>query len=75
MNDILKKLGIKDKNYGCGIGGSESFATGNGGVLESFNPTTGEKLAEIQMCSEADYRECHRQVICQKLAEWRPRSV
>ena len=55
MNDILTKLGIKEVNFGCGIGGSESFATGNGGTLESFNPTTGEKLAEIQMCSEADY--------------------
>jgi len=55
MNDILKKLEIKEVNYGCGIGGGESFATGNGGTLESFNPTTGGKLVEIQMCSEADY--------------------
>ena len=55
MNDILKQLGVKELNYGCGIGGSESFATGDGGVLDSFNPTTGEKLGSIQMCSEADY--------------------
>ena len=55
MNEILTQLGIKEVNFGCGIGGSESFATGDGGTLESFNPTTGEKLAEIQMCSEEDY--------------------
>tara|TARA_S200000501_G_scaffold312390_1_gene303437 strand:+ start:934 stop:2454 length:1521 start_codon:yes stop_codon:yes gene_type:complete len=55
MNDILKKLSVKEMNYGCGIGGSESFATGNGGILESFNPATGEKLGSIKMCSEADY--------------------
>ena len=55
MNDILIKLKIKESNLGCGIGGSPSFTTGDGGILESFNPTTGEKLAEIQMGSLADY--------------------
>ncbi len=55
MNDILTQLRIKDSNLGCGVGGSPSFATGDGGILKSFNPTTGEKLAEIKMGSEADY--------------------
>ena len=55
MNEILTQLRIKESNPGCGVGGAPSFATGNGGILESFNPTTGEKLAEIKMGSEADY--------------------
>ena len=57
MNDILKDLNINNNNHGCGIGGIKSFASDNGGILDSFNPSTGEKLATIQMCSVEDYEK------------------
>ena len=57
MNDILKQLGIEQVNNGTSLGGIKSFASDNGGILDSFNPSTGEKLATIQMCSVEDYEK------------------
>ena len=52
--DILKSLGIEKVNYGASISNWWS-GTENAGVVESYNPTTGESLGKIYQCSEADY--------------------
>jgi aldehyde dehydrogenase (NAD+) len=57
MNDILSKLGIEKENYGACIGASNWSKTTDAGVLESYNPTTGELLAKVYQCSENDYEK------------------
>jgi len=52
--DILESLGIEKVNYGASISNWWS-GTENAGVVESYNPTTGESLGKIYQCSEADY--------------------
>ncbi len=52
--DILKKLGVKDINYGACINGWWS-TTEDAGVIESYNPTNGELLGKVYQCSEDDY--------------------
>mgnify|MGYP003980322693 FL=1 len=51
---LLKSLGIEDVNYGASISDWWS-TTEDAGVVESYNPTTGELLGKIYQCSEADY--------------------
>jgi len=55
MNDLLNRLGIETVNSGVWIN-APLPSTGEG-VVESFNPTTGEPLAAIQMASVADYNK------------------
>ncbi len=57
MNEILKKLGIEDVNYGACIGASDWIKTTDSGKLESINPTNGERIATVYQCSEADYEK------------------
>ena len=52
--ELLKSLGIEAVNYGASISNWWS-STEDAGVVESFNPTTGELLGTIYQCSEADY--------------------
>ena len=55
MKSILDKLNIKEFNYGSCLGGSEWMNTKDSGIIESFNPATGELLAKVYKCSESDY--------------------
>ena len=55
MNDILKKLSIKEKNYGSCVGGENWLSTSTEGVIESVNPSNGKVIARVFKCSEADY--------------------
>ena len=66
---LLKLLGIEKVNYGASISNWWS-STEDEGVVESFNPTTGEVLGTIYQCSEADYERVIRE---SELAfkEWR----
>ena len=52
--ELLKLLGIEEVNYGTSISDWWS-ATEDAGVVESYNPTTGELLGKVYQCSEADY--------------------
>jgi aldehyde dehydrogenase (NAD+) len=54
-NEILSELGIKKINYGACSGIETWSGSADGGILESINPTTGEKLATVYQCSEKDY--------------------
>ena len=55
MDDILKKLSIKEKNYGSCVGGENWMSTSTEGVIESVNPSNGKVIARVLKCSEADY--------------------
>ena len=52
---FLKNLGLEERNLGC-YDGHKWF--GNGEVIRTYNPNTGEPLAEIVTGSEADYEVC-----------------
>ncbi len=53
--EFLKNLGIKDFNPGAYFGNGEWSATQDQGVIESFNPATGERIGSVYGASEADY--------------------
>ncbi|GJQ63528.1 MAG: aldehyde dehydrogenase [Melioribacteraceae bacterium] len=52
--EFLKKLGIKEENYGASTG-LEWFKTTDAGVLEVKSPADGKPIAKVYQCSEADY--------------------
>ncbi len=53
MNDVLKRLGIKDINPGAWAGASLPELDGE--VIASTNPATGEVLATVRMAGVEDY--------------------
>ena len=55
MDDILKKLSIKENNYGSCVGGENWLSTSTEGVIESVNPSNGKVIARVFKCSEVDY--------------------
>jgi len=55
--EFLKELGIKPVNQGACSGPGTWSSTTDAGVLESFNPATGELIAKVNLCSEADYEQ------------------
>ncbi|NOZ08154.1 MAG: aldehyde dehydrogenase family protein [FCB group bacterium] len=55
VENLLKELGINEKNYGACAGAGEWSATTDAGELISINPTTGKPIAAVYQCSEADY--------------------
>ena len=67
--ELFKSLGIKEVNYGASISNWWS-TTEDAGLVESYNPTTGELLGKIYQCSEADYERVIKE---SKVAfkEWR----
>ena len=54
--DFLKKLGIKEKNYG-GSTGTRWFQTSTEGELKIHSPATGEFIASVYQASEKDYNK------------------
>ena len=52
---FLESLGLKERNYGC-FDGENWF--GSGEVIKTFNPNTGEPLAEIVTATPEDYERC-----------------
>ncbi len=53
--NFLKELGVEDINSGACSGAGQWAEASDGGVLESFNPATGELIAKVNLCSERDY--------------------
>ena len=53
--EFLKTLGVKDFNSGAYFGDGEWSTTKDAGLIESFNPATGERIGSIHGASEADY--------------------
>ena len=52
---FLKELGVEDINSGACSGVGQWAEASDAGVLESFNPATGELIAKVNLCSERDY--------------------
>ena len=53
--EFLKTLGIEDFNPGAYFGEGEWSTTQDAGLIESFNPATGERIASVYGASAADY--------------------
>jgi aldehyde dehydrogenase (NAD+) len=54
-SDILDKLGLSDVNSGA-WSGSHGWSTDAGGpVIDSVNPSSGERLAQVRGATAADY--------------------
>ena len=56
MNDILKKLGINEKNYGANFSNWWSN-TESEGLIESYCPNDGQLLGSVFQCSVDDYEK------------------
>lgn len=52
--DFLKKLGIKEKNFGSSTGLKWNETTSEG-ELKIFSPATGEYIASVYQASDSDY--------------------
>ena len=70
MNQILKELGVKETNLGACIGGVDWIDNSDSNFIESFNPTNGELLGKIKLCSENDYEKVI-EASNQAFEEWR----
>lgn len=69
MKQILEVLGIEPVNSGACIGG-ENFLKTTGDLLSSYNPTTGELIAQVQLASQEDYEKVV-QASLQAFLSWR----
>nr|WP_237578775.1 aldehyde dehydrogenase family protein [Legionella pneumophila] len=57
--DLLQRLNIKSVNPGA-FSGHGWHSDNHAHTLESFNPSTGNKLAEIATCTMDDYEQVMR---------------
>ncbi len=55
MNQILKDLGIKEINLGSCVGAQNWIDNSESNYIESYNPTNGELLAKVKLCTESNY--------------------
>jgi aldehyde dehydrogenase (NAD+) len=68
--DFLKELGIQDINPGACSGPGAWSGTEGRDMLTSYNPTTGEPIAQIAQASEADYDAVMASAL-ESFKEWR----
>ncbi|MBS4035759.1 MAG: aldehyde dehydrogenase family protein [Ignavibacterium sp.] len=54
--EFLKRLGIKEKNFGASTG-TKWLETADQGELKIHSPATGEYIASVYQASEADYEK------------------
>ncbi len=66
-SETLTRLGIQDVNPGASTG---SWIETQGAELTSFNPTTGEAIAQVRQATRADYDEV-MQVAQAAFERWR----
>ncbi len=57
MKDVLKRLGIKDVNYGACTGKSGSWIKTTGEELVSISPIDGKPIAKVIQATEAEYEQ------------------
>ena len=57
---FLASLGLKEINHGC-YNGSKWF--GSGKMIQTYNPSTGEPIAEIQCGTKEEYEVCVQSMI------------
>lgn len=68
--DFLKKLGIKNENYGACYGPDGWLSTNNQGKIDSINPSDNKKIASVYNCSIDDYTKVVNQSL-EAQKEWR----
>jgi len=68
--DFLKELGIEANNFGSCGGPGKWNQTTSAGKIDSINPATGELIAAVYKCSEADYESVVQQSVT-AFKEWR----
>ena len=68
--DFLKKLNVLNVNNGSCIGGVEWIENKSQNLIDSLNPSNGEKIASVNKCSENDYEKVVKYSI-QAFEEWR----
>ena len=66
MNDLLSRLGLTSSNPGAWAGAA--LPSAGVGTVVSYNPTTGEPIAEIQLASVAQYEEIMATAVRQQKA-------
>ena len=54
--EFLKKLGIKNENYGASTG-LKWFESKDSGIIDVVSPADGKHIAKVYQCSESDYEE------------------
>jgi len=67
--DFLKKLGIKNENYGACYGPDGWLSTNNQGKIDSINPSDNKKIASVYNCSIDDYTKVVNQSLEAKRME------
>ncbi len=68
--DFLQDLGIKKQNSGTCVGGQAWLEDSNSQTITSFNPSNGESIAQVELCSEKNYQEVIKQAE-EAFKEWR----
>ncbi len=57
MKDILENLSILEHSFGSCVGGEGWIKNTEDGVIDSVNPSNGEKIASVYKCSESNYEK------------------
>lgn len=70
MNNLLKKLGIRDVNIGACSGDGAWYADSQGKELVSSNPATGEVIAKVIQTTEKTYEQVLNQAV-EAFKSWR----
>ena len=68
--NLLEKLGIQPTNAGACFGADGWIEDASAKKLASINPTTGEPIAEVQLCTNETYDEVVGQAV-QCFQSWR----
>lgn len=68
MQDVLKQLGIKDKNQGVSTG--TKWLAASGQHITSYSPVDGKEIASVEACDEQGY-EAVISKAQEAFAEWR----
>jgi aldehyde dehydrogenase (NAD+) len=70
MHAFLDELGIKASNPAACFGPGQFSDTTNAGVIDSLDPATGERIAQVYSASDADYERVIKRA--QEIAvQWR----
>ncbi len=70
MEKLLKSLKIDQNNFGACHGPEGWIKNKNGNIIESLNPSNGEKIASVYEAEAADYKKIIEKSI-EAFEEWR----
>ena len=68
--DFLKEIGIQEVNSGACSGPGKWASTDNRDLISSYNPTTGEVIAQVAQATTDDYEEVMK-TATDAFREWR----